>query len=263
MIKCKICGRTIHPKAFPSHLKSHQLTREEYALKFPGELNYNPCPICGTMTWGKTCSIKCNGIRNGKLAIETGRMCGDKNPLRNANNVKKLIDTRTKNILSGVTKHPRLGKKLSDDSKSLMSKKALLRSSSKGYVNPMQGKKHTPEALKKIFSKKPMNLLEKKVAEKLDSMKIDYVFQFFITTNGICKSYDFKIKDKPILIEIDGDYWHGGPGVSKYHYNINETKVNDQFKNELAKNNGYMLIRFWESEINQNINVIDSIKQYL
>src|SRR5690606_11436494 len=83
-----------------------------------------------------------------------------------------------------------------------------------GEKNPMFGKTHSPETIQKIFSHRKMNKLEKLVANELDKASIPYHFQYFINENGVCKSYDFKIKDKPIIIEVDGDFWHGNPNKS-------------------------------------------------
>jgi len=126
----------------------------------------------------------------------------------------------------------------------------------KGTNNPMYGKTHSPETIKKIFSHRKMNKLEKIVADFLDKNNIRYIFQFFINQDGICKSYDFKIKDKPIIIEVDGDFWHG------HKNNINNGRVwknyknvqsNDKLKNKIAKSNGYSIIRIWESEIKKGM----------
>ena len=77
-------------------------------------------------------------------------------------------------------------------------------------------------------------------------------------------SYDFKIKNINLLIEIDGDYWHGGPGVEKHFYKLDEVKINDQIKNQLASENGYSLIRIWESDIyNQPDILIQKIKELI
>ena len=55
-----------------------------------------------------------------------------------------------------------------------------------------------------------------------------------------------------MLIEADGDYWHSNPLIFKI---LNESqqknKLNDEFKNKIAKNIGYNLIRFWETDINK------------
>lgn len=48
------------------------------------------------------------------------------------------------------------------------------------------------------------------------------------------RMFDYKVPDKNILIELDGDHWH-----STY-----KQKKNDQYKNELAEKHGYKLLRF-------------------
>lgn len=67
--------------------------------------------------------------------------------------------------------------------------------------------------------------------------------------------YDFHIIGTNILIEVDGDFWHCKPG-SKYEIPVMKEQVtnieNDKIKNEVAKSNGYTLLRFWESDIQNN-----------
>ena len=94
----------------------------------------------------------------------------------------------------------------------------------------------------------------------LDELKILYEPQYFIYyENKKYKIYDFFLKEKNILVEIDGDYWHGNPSIFK---NLNEqqllTQKNDFFKNELAIKNCYKILRFWENDLKKNK---DFIKQ--
>ena len=65
-----------------------------------------------------------------------------------------------------------------------------------------KGVKRSTETINKIFSKRPMNKLEKFVSNILDENNIKYTHQFFLNKDGICKSYDFKIKDTNILRNI-------------------------------------------------------------
>lgn len=83
------------------------------------------------------------------------------------------------------------------------------------------------------------------------------------------KTYDFYLIDFNLLIEADGDYWHVNP--VKYNQNniLTETQEknieNDKFKNKLAKDNRYNLIRFWESDIkkkNFKYRLFNKIKEY-
>ena len=64
------------------------------------------------------------------------------------------------------------------------------------------------------------------------------------------KFYDFYIPEKHLLIEVDGIYWHGRD-VKKLDPTQKRVRINDQFKNILATECGYKLLRFWEDEIEE------------
>jgi hypothetical protein len=59
-------------------------------------------------------------------------------------------------------------------------------------------------------------------------------------------------------IEADGDYWHCNPKFFTTPNNTQQLNINnDFFKNKLAKDKGFLLIRFWESNVKQeNFNEI-------
>lgn len=93
--------------------------------------------------------------------------------------------------------------------------------------------------------------LEKIFKEILDGLGIEYTEQFY--ARDIKALYDFKIKGKKILIEVDGDYWHCNPNIEKFktpsqqwHFDNLER---DKIKNKWAEDNGYTLIRFWEHDV--------------
>lgn len=69
-----------------------------------------------------------------------------------------------------------------------------------------------------------------------------------------------------LIIEADGDYWHGHPELYKTLSETQKVNVdNDKFKDKLAKENGYELIRFWGSEIREKdfeIKLLQEIKRY-
>jgi very-short-patch-repair endonuclease len=64
------------------------------------------------------------------------------------------------------------------------------------------------------------------------------------------REYDFLILNTNILIEVDGDYWHGNTEifneVSDFQKSVQE---NDKIKEEFAIKNGYEIIRFWGNDI--------------
>lgn len=93
----------------------------------------------------------------------------------------------------------------------------------------------------------------------------DYYHQFYI--REIKSIYDFKIKGKNILIEVDGDFWHCNPNSNfsepKYETQFSNLKQ-DEIKNKWCENNGFKLLRFWELDINNNLDsVIEILKKEL
>lgn len=149
-----------------------------------------------------------------------------------------------------------LGRHHTAETRKLLSDNRIKNGLSKGKNNPMFGKYHTPETLAKIFNKRKMNKLEKLVSEILKNNNIEYYYNFLINEFGVCRAFDFKIKGSPIIIEIDGDYWHGGPGCKKYYKDIKNVKKNDRLKNKMVKKRNYNLLRIWESEIKKDNNII-------
>lgn len=101
----------------------------------------------------------------------------------------------------------------------------------------------------------------------LFELNIPYQYKFRIyDQNKISfwfKEYDFLILDSNILIEVDGDYWHGNKNIfnklTEFQKNVQE---NDKIKEEFAIKNGYTLIRFWGSEVkNKKKETINQLKE--
>lgn len=86
---------------------------------------------------------------------------------------------------------------------------------------------------------------------------VDYEFQHKVTS----AYFDFLIKKKRILIEVDGDFHHCNPKIySEAKYPIQQQSVkNDIRKNGIASKNRYKLLRFWEMDINNNPEEIKNI----
>jgi very-short-patch-repair endonuclease len=175
--------------------------------------------------------------------------------LQNAT-TKKKISRASKRRLSNPKNHPMYGKHHSEETKNKISQIRIKSGMSAGKNNPMYGKKHTPEAIRKMFEYRRPNSLETIVMNELNKLGVKYKYQFFITENGVCRSYDFKIKHAPIIIEADGDYWHGNPNTPHHHKFVEETRINDALKEKMANSRGYKVIRFWESDIKRDISII-------
>lgn len=103
--------------------------------------------------------------------------------------------------------------------------------------------------------------------ELLIEMNIPYQIKFRIydkdKVNFWYREYDFLLLDSNILIEVDGDYWHGNKEVfnelSDFQKSIQEK---DRVKEDFAIKNGYQILRFWGKEIkNEKEQVKNKIKK--
>lgn len=112
------------------------------------------------------------------------------------------------------------------------------------------------ELAREALKKTKITNIEGKISKILISKGIKFETQYDLYYSGSkYKTYDFYLKDFNLLIEADGDYWHGNPKKYKMG-DLNETqminKKNDIFKNKLAKENGFKLLRYWEEDIKRN-----------
>ena len=102
------------------------------------------------------------------------------------------------------------------------------------------------------FKKTGETSIEKSIKNILakENIKFEKSFYVYFKDRSKYKIYDFYLFDYNLLIEADGDYWHANP--NKFT-TLNETQSknvkNDKFKNNLAKEKGYNLVRFWEEDI--------------
>jgi len=254
---CIYCQKYIGEKGIAAHLfKLHKVTFQQYVNTnldlFP---DYHKCEYveCSNIISPrkKACSRVCS------TSIRT-TWTGDKSHRKGA----KLTRIAKDRIRQGLIKRrgegwdPRLGKKHTDESKKRMSQTRLEKGLGVGEKNGMYGKTHTPEAIKKIFEHKTMNKFEKAACDLLDQHSIAYKFQFFLNHNGTCKSYDIQIKDTKILVELDGDYWHGNPSTKYHHTGTESTRANDRLKDVMAEEAGFRVIRVWESEFKSNPSIL-------
>jgi len=157
-----------------------------------------------------------------------------------------------------------------------------------GDKNPFYGKTHTDEVKKTIAqnSKKwiiehPEHLLkmikasldkqssgfkskiEKRTEEELVKRGIKYKYSKVLHRKY---QYDFIIDDN-ILLEVNGDYWHGNPlyyGEDKKELNATQKfkKKQDIKKKQFAEEYGYRIYYIWETEVNnKDFSVIDKIEE--
>lgn len=93
----------------------------------------------------------------------------------------------------------------------------------------------------------------------LEDNNINFKSPFCVKAdNGKLKMYDVFVPDYNLLIEVDGIYWHSKNKKDNEITNKNllNNRINDKFKNQLAKNKGFRLLRVWEDEIKRFENLV-------
>lgn len=103
---------------------------------------------------------------------------------------------------------------------------------------------------------KGLNKLEKIGNEILNQLNVDYQYQVLLFDKFLV---DVLIPEKNIVVQWDGDYWHGHP--TKLKNGIPDKRqakrMNlDKSQDIYMKKSGYTVLRFWESEIKTNKNKV-------
>jgi len=235
-------------------------------------------PICGCGCKEKTIydhgSKDFGKFKRGHQTRVNKNYFGDpKNPKR----VEKIKATRKAKFISGEYDHvlnairenrknPELGKNISKGAKGIPKPKP------EGFGIGRKHSKKTKEKMSKSAmdrilktQQKHTSKLELEFTKILDNLDIKYTQWFY--AKEIKAFYDFYIPAKNIIIEVDGDFYHCNPDIY-INGSICKTQEKnlkrDQQKNQWAQDNGFKLLRFWETDINNNPQqIIETLKKEL
>jgi very-short-patch-repair endonuclease len=109
--------------------------------------------------------------------------------------------------------------------------------------------------------------IEKLFEKILEELEIPFQSKFRIydkeKVNFWYKEYDFLLVNTKILIEVDGDYWHGNQNIFNELSDFQKSvQINDEIKEKFATTKGYDVVRFWGSDVKKNIDdVKNKIKE--
>jgi len=273
---CELCNKQFEiSNDFINHLfHSHgKIKMKEYIIqtKYEGRN-----PICGCGCGEETkydAKFKDFGKykRGHQVRINKNYFGDPKNPKR----VKAISEARKQRFASGEYDYIKeavrnrdpeeLGKKISEGAKGVPKPKP------EGFgVGRIQStetrEKMSQTAIKNLLKtgKVKRSKLELKFEGVLVGMGLNFKSSFYFPE--VKKIYDFYLPEYNLLIEVDGDFYHCHPiKFTEPQYEIQKINIiNDKFKSEWATQNGYKLIRFWESEINDNPElVMQKLKEYL
>lgn len=97
--------------------------------------------------------------------------------------------------------------------------------------------------------KKKQTWPEQEFAKLLKELEIEFEIQKIVGN----KIFDFYIPSANLIVEVDGDYWHGNSETNK---SLNKMQLravnNDIYKEAVAKGYGYQIERVWESELKKD-----------
>lgn len=197
---------------------------------------------------------KHNNIVNSKEYRENMSflMKGEKNGFYGKKHSKDTIDLiRIKN--------EKYRNSLTESEKKIISKKASLMQKKLFSDNPEEYSRKRSKAAKfshiSQFRNWKMNKVESKVFNYLKENGVDVVFSVILHKY----QFDLGVKEKRILIEVDGDYWHGNPKFYNEDGSDNKRILNETQKEKIkvdsektlwAFSRNFTLIRLWEDEVN-------------
>lgn len=241
LIRCVKCDELIYRKWF-----DNSILNEKYICKKCVMLHDNPMfndnikqkhsDIMQSYEYKKKLSDACTGTLNG--------FYGKKHT---PESIEKIIKSfRNWYLKLSEDDYNNWRKKMSDGNKKLMIREPFFYSEIK--------RKAAIASHVSQFSKKGMNKIEKIVYNYIVNKGLNIKFSVILGKH----QYDFGIKDKRILIEIDGDYWHSNPKLFNKDGTDGKRKINktqlsktekDIIKTNFALKHNFKLIRIWEDEV--------------
>lgn len=289
---CKICQKECEGiNSLRSHsIQKHNISAEEIYVEYVLNGVKQTCECgCGELT---------SFISIGKgfsrfIQSHHNRVPGNNNFHKNPETHKKAIETQKKNWKEGKykgwweEKTPEVISKIEGIKNKLRNNKErskIISEKLKGVPKTEESKRKLSETQKLRFKNNPklredasnrrINWLKSKLSKskskveiKFESililLNIEYTYQYEFQH----RLFDFKIKDRDVLIEVDGDFYHCNPNT-KHSEILYETqlitKKNDDYKNILCQTHNIKLIRFWEKDINERPEwVISELKREL
>lgn len=209
-----------------------------------------------------------------KKSHETQKKMYDSGELNIWNKGLTIEDGRVRDNINKIMSNPNrsnnISKKLIGVPKTEEHKENIKIAADKRWENKEERDKQSQRLITRLIKnnyrnqKTKLEIKFQNILESLDYIEnIDFKYQYQVSS-GI---FYFIFFNNNILIEIDGDFHHCNPNTKHaipiYPIQI-KTVGNDIRKNKIADINGYKLLRFWETDINNNPDtVIETLKKYI
>lgn len=263
MVECRLCKKCMK-RVTSSHLKKHEISTNEYLRLFPDaelfsdELRHaygkharennpmhNPISVDKVRIKLKD-RPKSEQHKKNLSAAKTGKSWGRHTDEHKEN--MKVISKNNMNIrLASGWRPPKWTEQRKVERSEFMHGNKL---GMNGHHNKNKKLNLSPEQ-RTERSKKRVDFLKTNVTPKTNTSiellfieycndnNIEFVHQFPIHTDNGSWLYDFLLPNLNLLVEVDGEYWHS---TAKQ---INR----DVIKNNIAKKNGYTLLRLSDKNL--------------
>lgn len=213
-------------------------------------------------------------IKNKISKSEKGRIRTEDELLKQSKTMKNRFDIGNLKINSwnrGLTKETdeRVKKNARKISKSLMGKKLSKEHRNKLKIWKLGRNKYNSEWARKISNSR-INIIcpikdtsiEVKIQNFLKELKIEFLTHHYMHIEHGYQC-DIFIPSKNLVIECDGDYWHGNINNPRYKI-LNKFQLEqleeDKIRTKELIEKGFKVLRLWESEI-RNMD-LDKFKEY-
>jgi very-short-patch-repair endonuclease len=241
---CKECGKKTKTLFYRKKLRVYHFCSVKCQKKYKNDNISNICPICETQFLNSEKKRNFFGTCGDKECIKAYK----KNRGKNIKDHHWSLGNKSDDIILKRTKTRILNDK-KFNRKYHAWNKGLTGIYSKESIDKMKN-----AALKQLeYHKFKKTYIEKKIENFLISENIKHTYSFILNQ----RQYDFYLPDSKLLIEADGDYWHGNPSI---YENLTERQLikqkDDKIKDRIAIENGYKILRFWEFDINNNFDLI-------
>lgn len=156
--------------------------------------------------------------------------------------------------------HPFYGKKFSPETLEKMSKAFKGKSFVERY-----GKKKARVMIEKIKLARSFQIfpkedtkIEVKIQGFLEELGIEYIKHYYVKEIKEKYRCDIFIPSSKLVLEMDGDFWHGNPYIyskKQLSEKQKDQKIRDKLRTDQMIQKGFKVIRLWEKDI-KNLDII-------
>lgn len=167
---------------------------------------------------------------------------------------KRKIKRGKKNHLYGVKgeKHPAFGNKHSEETKKIISKTSSERLKKRWKTRRGEMLKIAEKARENSITPKQDSSIELKIQGFLKDLGREFYTHVYMKNITSAYRCDIWIPSKNLVIECDGDYWHGNPKIystSQLSEKQKLQRIRDEERTSELKERGFQVLRMWGSEI--------------